>query len=164
MIQPTLWESSEEPGHVFMLTRSMRGSRARVWRANSTDYGETWNKPYKTTLPNNNSGLDVAKLPHSGTLVLIYNPVTSTRTPLRLAVSTDNGETWPTYIDLEREKGEVNKGREFSYPAIIPWPASHSEEGVSMTYTWNRKRVAFFQISLKELEARAEAARAKRMM
>ena len=161
MIQPTLWESSEEPGHVFMLTRSMRGSRARVWRANSTDYGVTWNKPYKTTLPNNNSGLDVAKLPHSGTLVLIYNPVTSTRSPLRLAISTDNGETWPTYIDLEKEKGEVSKGREFSYPAIIPWPASYSEEGVSMTYTWNRKRVAFFQISLKELEARAEAAKAK---
>ena len=36
-------------------------------------------------------------------------------------------------------------------------PASYGEEGVSMTYTWNRKRVAFFQISLKELEARAAA-------
>ena len=156
MIQPTLWEDDTNPGHVFMMTRSMRGARAQVWRANSTDYGRTWNKPYNTGLPNNNSGLDVAKLPHSGTLVLIYNPVHTTRTPLRLAVSKDNGETWPIWIDLEREKGEVSKGREFSYPAIIPWPASATEEGVSMTYTWNRKRVAFFHISLKELESRSQ--------
>ncbi|QDZ17512.1 sialidase [Chloropicon primus] len=155
MIQPTLWEDSANPGHVFMMTRSTRDPKARVWRANSTDYGRTWNKPYKTSLPNNNSGLDVAKLPRSGFLVLIYNPVHTTRTPLRLAVSKDNGETWPIYIDLEREKGEVRSGREFSYPAIIPWPASAEEEGVSMTYTWNRKRVAYFQISLKELEERS---------
>ena len=154
MIQPTLWESSADPGHVFMMTRSMRGDRARVWRANSTDYGRTWNAPYKTSLPNNNSGLDVAKLPKTGTLVLIYNPVTTTRTPLRLAVSRDNGETWPVHIDLESERGEVRQGREFSYPAIVPWPESRGEEGVSMTYTWNRKRVAYFQISLAELERR----------
>ena len=154
MIQPTLWET--DPGHVFMLTRSMRGNRAKVWRANSTGYGLTWNKPHKTHLPNDNSGLDIVKLPKSGNLVLIYNPVTSGRTPLRLAVSKDNGHTWPYWIELEKERGEVKDGREFSYPAIIAWPKSVEDEGVSVTYTWNRKRVAFFQISLLELEARSD--------
>ena len=155
IIQPTLWES--EPGRVHMMLRSMRGRNAKVWRADSEDYGKTWGKPYKTSLPNNNSGLDVARLPHSGTLVLLYNPTTQDRYPLRVGVSKDNGKTWPIHIDLEKESGAVSNGHEFSYPAVIPWPASEDEEGVSITYTWNRKRPAFFSISLKDIEARARA-------
>ena len=109
-------------------------------------------------LPNNNSGLDVARLPHSGTLVLVYNPTTKGRYPLRVGVSKDNGETWPIHIDLEVKPGKASRLQEFSYPAVIPWPASQEEEGVSITYTWNRQRVAFFSSSLKDIEARAATA------
>lgn len=155
VIQPTLWES--QPGHVHMLLRSLRGRNAKVWRADSTDYGKTWGQAYKTNLPNNNSGLDVAKLPHSGTLVLIYNPTTENRYPLRMSISKDDGKSWTVHLDIEKESGTVKEGHEFSYPAIIPWPASAPEEGVSVTYTWNRKRVAFFSISLKDLEERSRS-------
>ena len=159
VIQPTLWES--EPGRVHMMLRSAQNgspNKLKIWRADSEDYGRTWGNPYRTSLPNNNSGLDVARLPHSGTLVLVYNPTTKGRYPLRVGVSKDNGETWPIHIDLEVKPGKASRLQEFSYPAVIPWPASQEEEGVSITYTWNRQRVAFFSSSLKDIEARAATA------
>src|SRR5699024_2043312 len=64
IIQPTLWES--EPSHVHMLLRS---SRSSIYRSDSKDGGKTWSPAYATSLPNNNSGIDVVKL-EDGTLVL----------------------------------------------------------------------------------------------
>ena len=60
------------------------------------------------------AGIDVTRL-SDGTLVLAYNPSESSRTPLRLSISTDNGATWPLYYDLETAAGE------YSYPGIIAW-------------------------------------------
>merc|ERR1711904_522139 len=114
--------------------RSSRGSHAMVWRADSADGGKTWTKPYQTKLPNNNSGLDVAKMPHSGTLVLAYNPTSDSdeRTPLQLAISDDNGETWKVGWNSDTEKGNVKtQGHEYSYPSCVPWPAGE-EEGFSV--------------------------------
>lgn len=130
VIQPTLWESA--PGHVHML---LRGTCGVVCRSDSTDYGRTWSKVYKTALPNNNSGIDVVKL-DDGSLALLYNPVEKNwgpRSPLTLALSFDNGETWPESQNLEDEPE-----CEFSYPAIIK-----TRSGVAFTYTWKRKSVVF---------------------
>jgi predicted neuraminidase len=82
----------------------------QVWRADSMDGGKTWTKPYRTSLPNNNSGLDVAKLP-SGTLVLAYNPTTENRFPLQVAISEDNGATWSVGWNVETEGGDVKEVR-----------------------------------------------------
>eukprot|EP00899_Mesostigma_viride_P019765 jgi/Mesvir1/27790/Mv07471-RA.1 len=57
VIQPSLWESA--PGRVHMLMRSDCGF---VCRSDSEDDGRSWRPVYKTRLPNNNSGLDVAQL------------------------------------------------------------------------------------------------------
>jgi len=149
-IQPTIWES--RPGHVHMLTRSSRGSRAPVWRADSVDGGRTWGKMYRTKLPNNNSGLDVCKLPLSGTLVLAYNPTTEDRFPLQLAISTDNGATWNLGYNVETESGGVKEGHEYSYPACVPWPANAPEEGVSVSWTWHRQRPVYLSLSLTQLK------------
>ena len=56
-------------------------------------------------------------------------------------------------MELDNEKGSVhNAGHEYSYPSCVPWPAKeYGEEGVSVTYTWHRRRVAFFSASLREL-------------
>ncbi|KAK3236692.1 hypothetical protein CYMTET_53182 [Cymbomonas tetramitiformis] len=124
VIQPTIWESS--PGHVSMLMRSSKGKNAVIMRASSHDAGRSWGAVYRTHLPNNNAAVDVARLPYSGTLILAYNPVTENRTPLRLAVSMDNGKTWPLAYDVESEPGKSGiKGHphEFSYPSIVPWPS-----------------------------------------
>lgn len=132
VIQPALWESSN--GNVHMLLRSSAGV---ICRSDSRDYGKTWSPVYKTTLPNPNSGIDLTKL-DDGTLVLAYNPDSEnwgSRSPISLAVSTDNGKTWPTKLTVDKGSSED----EFSYPSII-----HAGDTVALTYTWKRQRVAFW--------------------
>ncbi len=132
LIQPTLWE--ETPGRVRALFRSTSG---RVHRADSEDDGRTWSPARPLDVPNNNSGIDVARLP-DGTLALACNPVGERggpRTPLSLLFSHDGGETWPGRLDLETDPGE------FSYPALVA-----DGEGLAVAWTWNRRRIAFARV------------------
>jgi predicted neuraminidase len=88
-------------------------------------------------VPNNNSGIDLARL-RDGTLALAFNPVSgdwAARTPLRLALSFDNGDTWPRHGDIETGPGE------FSYPSVI----ADDGGGVAVVYTWKRRRIAFWR-------------------
>ena len=133
-IQPALWESAL--GQVHMLVRTTCG---RIGRSDSADGGRTWSPLYPTDLPNNNSGLDAARL-HDGTLALVCNPVERTRTPLSILLSSDNGQTWPRRLDLETADGE------YSYPAIIP-----TQVGMAITYTWKRERIAFWHGSVEQV-------------
>jgi predicted neuraminidase len=137
VIQPTLWESS--PGVVHLLARSTTGV---VCRSDSSDGGKTWCPLYGTILPNNNSGIDVARLP-GDVLALVYNPVADNwgaRTPLRVSLSMDNGATWPHSLELETEEGE------YSYPAIIA-----TAKGMAITYTWKRLCIAFWHLSIEHV-------------
>lgn len=133
-IQPALWESS--PGHVHALMRTAAGV---IVRSDSTDGGRTWSPVRRTPLPNNNSGIDVLK--RGDLLYLVLNPVRQNwgpRTPLSLAVSADNGETWRILAHLEADsKAEA----EYSYPAVVGMP-----DGVAISYTWNRQRIRVWQV------------------
>ncbi|MDQ0063445.1 sialidase family protein [Paenibacillus harenae] len=134
VIQPALWESA--PDQVHMLLRSTEG---RIYRSDSSDGGATWSAAYATSLPNNNSGIDIARLP-DGQLALAYNPVGSNwgpRTPLVIGLSGDNGETWEQALALEEDEGE------YSYPSV-------AEAGgkLHVTYTWNRQKVAFWELTM----------------
>lgn len=137
-IQPTLWESA--PGRLHLLCRSSYG---KIARADSEDNGVTWSPLYLTDLPNNNSGIDLATLP-DGRLVLVYNPVEQNwgaRTPLTVALSEDNGSTWPEKMDLETEPGE------YSYPSVVPTGGDR----FAIVYTWKRQRVAFACLAASDL-------------
>jgi|TARA_B110000438_G_scaffold93484_1_gene92962 predicted neuraminidase len=131
-IQPTLWESA--PEQVHMLVRTTCG---KIGRSDSSNGGRSWSPLYTTDLPNNNSGLDLARL-NDGTLALVCNPIEKGRTPICILLSTDNGQTWPRRLDLEIDEGE------YSYPAIIA-----TETGMAITYTWKRERIAFWQGSIE---------------
>lgn len=138
MIQPTLWES--ENGHIHMLLRTSGGY---IYRSDSEDYGHTWKSPYKTDLPNPNSGIDLVKL-DNGVLALLYNPDNKnwgSRADLKLAISEDNGLTWIDVLDVEHGQ----KDEEYSYPAIVS-----CGNNVALTYTWNRSNVAFKQINIDD--------------
>ena len=138
VIQPTLWQ--DEQG-VHMLLRSNQGF---IYKSDSFDLGKNWSKAYRTTLLNNNSGIDLAEL-SDGTLLLVCNPVGDdfgARTPLSLFVSSD-GENWKEIIKLEYTDGEKWSTGEFSYPAII---ADNNKAYV--TYTYQRKKIAFWEIEL----------------
>lgn len=140
IIQPSLWQSA--PGAVHMLLRSRSG---RIWRSDSSDGGRTWRPAYPTCLPNNGSGIDLDRTA-GGALALAYNPVgmpKGPRTPLVIGVSTDNGENWSQAAVVEIEPGE------FSYPAVL----ARGEE-ILLSYTWNRKRIAFRRYRIEEGETR----------
>jgi predicted neuraminidase len=140
-IQPTFWESS--PGKVHALLRTGAGI---VWRTDSEDGGVTWSTVTATDLPNNNSGIDALGL-EDGRVLLVYNPVGEdwgARTPLDLAVSSDNGATWRTIAHLEDDPNEES---EYSYPAIV-----RTESGVAVCYTWRRERIRCWQIPMAALD------------
>lgn len=143
VIQPSLWESA--PGVVHALMRSTRG---RVYRSDSRDGGRSWCAAYPTTLPNNNSGLDVAALP-DGRLALACNPVAGNwqrRTPLVLLVSADNGETWRQDAVLEDGEGE------FSYPAIIP---DRGGRALHVAYTADRTEIIYRAVARGSRESQS---------
>lgn len=136
LIQPTLWEEQNHPGHVHLLARSSFG---KIYRADSTDFGKTWGCAYPTDLPNNNSGLDVVQTA-DGILALVYNPVASNwgeRTPISVIFSENQGATWGNRIDLETNPGE------YSYPAIIA-----DGDCLYITYTHQRQSIAYATLRL----------------
>lgn len=140
VIQPTLWEDND--GNVNMLLRS---TSSRIFRSTSIDKGKTWSLAYDTGLPNNNSGIDLAKL-SDGTLVLSYNPrenipgmTKGARTPLILSYSEDNGETWQELCVLENEDGA------FAYPSII----SNENDEIMVVYSANREKIIYWHIEVE---------------
>ncbi len=137
MIQPTLWESA--PGQVHALLRT---NKSRIYRSDSADGGKSWCEAYPTALKNPNSGIDLTRL-SDGRIFLAHNPCGRSwgeRTPLVLSVSEDEGETWREMLTLERRR---IPGEEFSYPAV-------TNDGcvLHITYTWNRKKIAYWQIQV----------------
>lgn len=130
MIQPTLWQDDEGVVHAFM-----RSNKGRIYKSVSLDGGFTWSKAERTDMPNNNSGIDLVRVP-DGRIFLVYNPVEENwgdRSPLELAVSEDNGETFKTVCILEDEKDG-----EFSYPSI-----TYYNNRLYIAYTYNRKKIMY---------------------
>ena len=126
-IQPSLWRCSD--GRVRMVVRTTERV-GRVCIAESTDDGRTWSSAVPTPLPHPNAGLDAVKLA-DGRVLLVYNHTPKGRTPLNVAVSADDGDTWQMRRALEDEPGE------YSYPAVI----QARDGSVHVTYTWRRERI-----------------------
>ncbi len=136
VIQPALWESS--PGNIHMLLRTSAG---KIGRSDSEDGGRSWSPVELTDLPNNNSGIDVAHL-GGQKIALVYNPVGQNwgkRYPVTLAISHDNGMTWPIKQVLEAGEGK----NEFSYPSVI-----YENGHLVLCYTWNRENIRFMRVKL----------------
>lgn len=137
VIQPTVWESTNGGTHMFL-----RSTAEKIFRSDSCDYGKTWSMAYPTTLPNNNSGIDVSVF--NGVLFLVYNPVNEnwgSRTPISIKFSFDNGKMWLKDVDLEKDPWGS-----FSYPSVITIP-----NGIALTYTWNRRNIVYreFDVTFK---------------
>lgn len=128
IIQPTVWESAEG---VHALMRSSEGA---IYRTDSRD-GMSWCNPYRTEIPNNNSGIDLDVLP-DGRLILCCNPVGGNwgaRSPISLFASTDNGHSFSLLTHLTTMPGE------YSYPAV-----QYADGMLHVTYTWNRRTIQYF--------------------
>jgi hypothetical protein len=136
LIQPSIVRIGAH--HLRLFARSTPDI-ARICVSDSFDDGLTWSAARPLDLRNPNSGIDAVSL-QDGRIVLVYNDSTTERSPLNLAVSHD-GEHFRNFRALESEPGE------FSYPAII----QESGGDLDITYTWNRKSIAFVHIPLKEV-------------
>jgi predicted neuraminidase len=136
IIQPSIVELG--PNHL----RLYAGSKKQIGRicvADSFDAGLIWGDARPLDIPNPNSGIDVVKL-RDGRFVLVYNDSTEQRTPLNLAVSHD-GEHFQNFATLESAPGE------FSYPSLV-----QSRSGdLLLTYTWQRRRIAFQRVPLADI-------------
>lgn len=136
-IQPSLWRCTD--GRLRMVVRTTERV-GRVCFAESSDDGRTWSAARATSLPHPNSGLDAVKLA-DGRVLLVYNHTPSGRTPLSVAVSEDDGDTWQVRRALEDGPGE------YSYPAVI-----QARDGrVHVSYTWRRERIKHVVLSPQEL-------------
>jgi predicted neuraminidase len=81
-------------------------------RAESTDGGNTWSDAVDTEFKNPNSAVAFLRL-QNGHLMLIYNDNMNERTPLTVAVSTDDDKTYPHRRDI---MGGENS---YAYPYAI---------------------------------------------
>ncbi|MET8663822.1 sialidase family protein [Streptomyces tendae] len=121
-------------GSLLGLLRSRAADR--VHSVVSADAGRTWSRAVPTELPNNNSAVQLTRL-RSGALALIYNHASlergefrwvgqgagrrkkALRTPLTLALSDDDGRTWPWRRDLQTADDEYRDTElGYSYPCI----------------------------------------------
>jgi predicted neuraminidase len=97
-------------------------------RSDSKDGGFSWTDAVRTDFPNPNSAVELIKL-KNGHLLLVYNDSMSDRTPLTLAVSTDNGETWPFRRMI------AGGDNDFAYPYAI----QGSDDKIYLIYTTNSR-------------------------
>ncbi|WP_169251099.1 sialidase family protein [Brevibacterium sp. 'Marine'] len=118
-----------EPGHLVSLFRSRFADW--VYLSRSEDGGETWSAPEATEVPNNNAGLSAFRLP-SGRLALVSNEHQVATEPgevvwpyermrIVIAVSDDEGRTWPVRRVIEpgdgfSGEGNLRSNRRQEYP------------------------------------------------
>jgi predicted neuraminidase len=134
-IQPTILAHS--PVRLQALCRSRQGVVTEVW---SEDGGVTWGRMTATALPNPSAGIDAVRLA-DGRFLLAYNPTTTGRGRLEIAVSSD-AKAWHRAVVLEDSPGE------YSYPAVI-----QSRDGwVHVTYTWKRGQIKHVVVAPAAIE------------
>ena len=132
IIQPALWKT-EQGIHALM-----RSSEGWIYRTDSPN-GTDWCVPYAIDMPNNNSGIDVVKLP-DGRIVLACNPVSDNwgkRTPLSLYISNDNGHTFELLTHLVT----CSRGG-YAYPAL-----EYGDGKLHISYPSDRETICYVCLS-----------------
>ena len=118
----------QEPGVIERLDGTLYGwcrtEAGCQYETSSEDGGETWSVPRPSPFRAPGSPLSIRRLPSSGHLLAVWNdharepaqprtPSSWGRTPLSLAISTDDGRTWLPAQDIE-----TDGDRGFCYTAI----------------------------------------------
>ena len=124
---PTLIQRQD--GSLLALLRP-NGPAARIGRATSSDGGKTWSPATNTDLPNPHAAIDMVQL-EDGRVVLVFNNHERQRNPLTLALSEDEGDTWPTMRDVVTGEGS------FAYPAMI----QSRDDLLHLAYTHSREHI-----------------------
>ena len=114
-------------------------------RSESKDGGFTWSDAVRTEFPNPNSAVELIKLKNDH-LLLVYNDNMNDRTPLTVAVSTDQGKSWP----YRRNIGGGDNT--FAYPYAI----QGKDEKIYLIYTTNSRTTVmlavFYETAITEYD------------
>jgi sialidase-1 len=96
-------------GRLMMVMRTQLGA---VFHSHSRDGGESWSKPQVTPFRAPESCPELARVPTTGDLALVWNNSEydpkfgshyGKRSPLTIAVSRDDGTTWSRHRDIETD-------------------------------------------------------------
>lgn len=109
-IQPTVLRKSDGTLVAYMREN---GPKQRIRVSTSKDDGITWSPVTETDLPNPGAGIDAVRL-KNGHWLLVFNDDVASRARLAVAISEDEGKTWPHRRFLENH----GAGR-YHYPAVI---------------------------------------------
>jgi predicted neuraminidase len=131
-IQPTAVEVA--PSHLLAFCR--RGGdydgRPDGWlvRSESRDGGRAWTEGADSEFPNPNAAVDFIKL-SNGHLLLVFNNSFTNRTPLTVAISTDDARTFPYRRNIAEGPGD------FGYPTAV----QTRDEKIHVVYTSDERTV-----------------------
>lgn len=109
-IQPVLLAQDEREAWVLM--RYTGAPPMRVIATHSSDGGQHWSAPLKTTLPNPDAAISGAVL-NDGRMVLVLNNLEQGRHALSLMASSDSGKSWQAVYELEKQAATVSKPDDF---------------------------------------------------
>jgi predicted neuraminidase len=136
-----------------------------IYRATSAD-GCKWSHPQPTQLPNNNASVQAFRL-RNGHLVIAFDNsgpylangrrVSGPRKPLSIALSLDDGKTWPWVRDLEtgdtatKEWNSPPGHDEYSYPTVV----EDARGRIVVAYSWQRSTIKVVRFSESWIKAAA---------
>jgi len=104
-------------------------------RAESHDGGRTWSPGTDSPFPNPNAAVEFIKS-QNGHLLLVYNESMTERTPLTVAISTDNDKTYPYRRNIAEGPNS------FAYPVAI-----QTEDGkIHVIYTTDERKTVMHAI------------------
>ncbi len=136
----------------------------RIYCSIGTLEGDSWTPPKATNLPNNNSSIQACRL-SSGLLAMVFNrfcyedpPIQKdswgeaiwprTRWPLTVAISEDDGESWPWCRDIDSGLGFCGSANwhlngQLAYPTMIEGLPGE----LHIAYSWgNRAAIRYICI------------------
>jgi predicted neuraminidase len=114
-IQPSIVRRKD--GALYTLMRDNGPPPKRLQQSLSLDRGETWSPVTDSLLPNPGAGAEIINL-QSGHWALIYNDTEVGRHRLAVAISEDEGATWPwkRYLEVDPPGPEAGS---YHYPSLI---------------------------------------------
>lgn len=151
------------------LLQFFRSRRAdSVYRSKGTLDGESWTTPIAVDLPNNNSSIQSLRL-SNGLLVIVFNRFglvnhatpedwgsaqwPMTRWPLSVAISEDDGLSWPWIRDIDYSQGFSGKANwhlngQLAYPTIVEGP----QGALHIAYSWGaRAAIKYVCLRIEEI-------------
>ncbi|KAA3618654.1 MAG: exo-alpha-sialidase [Calditrichaeota bacterium] len=127
-IQPVIL--ARKSGELVAYMRDNGNPPARIMKSLSKDRGETWSPVEDMKIPNPGASVTGLVL-KNGDWCLVYNDLEDGRHNLTLAISGDEGRTWP--VNKIIEESAPGEGS-FAYPAVL----QTKDGSIHISYSWHK--------------------------